>query len=415
MLQSAIRADGVRRLTLAMRAETIKADGFAGLPRGTAKPFEILATFEQALPYLNLPSKTFLLVSFLVDLTRAIDWEETSRPIAWPSNDRLIELLGVSRQRLKALIRELCEAGMLVMRDSPTGKRFGRRDADGRIAEAYGFDLSRLAQREAEFKQIAADAAIERNRKKELRKCTTQLKRCVAQTVDELDRQGDDRAALEELVRDAAALVKAAAACRSSDALAPVVEALERLKAAADARLERYQKPPKNAREGQQNLPHIEDTNLTIFKIVDTTEPSKRSDVEPIATPRPQETLEITPRELVAIAPRIAPYLATDCGPQAWPALVDAAYWLAAELGINRTLWARACELMGRYDTAVAVAIVSTRPTSYFTSGPGGYFAGMVRKFENNPADLRLSATIRKLKRGAPEIVTRRNDPERLV
>ena len=91
MLQSAIRADGVRRLTLAMRAETIKADGFAGLPRGTAKPFEILATFEQALPYLHLPAKTFLLVSFLVDLTRAIDWEETSRPIAWPSNDRLIE------------------------------------------------------------------------------------------------------------------------------------------------------------------------------------------------------------------------------------------------------------------------------------------------------------------------------------
>ena len=73
MLQSAIRADGVRRLTLAMRAETIKADGFAGLLRGTAKPFEILATFEQqALPYLHLPAKTFLLVSFLVDLN-AVD------------------------------------------------------------------------------------------------------------------------------------------------------------------------------------------------------------------------------------------------------------------------------------------------------------------------------------------------------
>ena len=57
---------------------------------------------------------------------------------------------------------------------------------------------------------------------------------------------------------------------------------------------------------------------------------------------------------------------------------------------------------MGRYDAAVAVAVVSTRPNSYFTSGPGGYFAGMVRKFENNPADLRLSATIRKLKRAGP-------------
>lgn len=404
MLQSAIRADGVRRLTLAMRAETIKADGFAGLLRGTAKPFEILATFEQALPYLHLPAKTFLLVSFLVDLTRSIDWEVSSRPIAWPSNRRLEELLGVSRQRLKALIRQLYEAGIFVMRDSPTGKRFGRRDADGRIVEAYGFDLSPLAQRMAEFKQIAVDAAIERSHVGEYRKRVSLAKRAIAQTVAELDRQGDDRAALEALVREKDALAKTTAACRRSDALAPVVEALERLKAAADARLERYQTPPESAREGQQNLPHIENTNRTVFKIVDTTKPSSREPApKPIAAPRaPQETLEITPRELVAIAPRLAPYLATDSGPQAWPALVDAAYWLAAELGINRTLWARACELMGRYDAAVAVAVISTRPNSYFTSGPGGYFAGMVRKFENNPADLRLSATIRKLKRAGP-------------
>ena len=45
------------------------------------------------------------------------------------------------------LNRALCEAGIFVMRDDPQGRRYGRRDEQGRIIEAYGFDLSLLAER----------------------------------------------------------------------------------------------------------------------------------------------------------------------------------------------------------------------------------------------------------------------------
>jgi hypothetical protein len=44
------------------------------------------------------------------------------------------------------------------------------------------------------------------------------------------------------------------------------------------------------------------------------------------------------------------------------------------------------------------MAIVSTRPEGHFTSGPGGYFAGMLRKFEKNPQDLCLARTLWRLK-----------------
>jgi hypothetical protein len=67
-------------------------------------------------------------------------------------------------------------------------------------------------------------------------------------------------------------------------------------------------------------------------------------------------------------------------------------------MGINQTLWSRACDVMGQEYAAVAMAIVSTRPAGHFTSGPGGYFAGMLRKFEKNPLDLCLSRTLWKLK-----------------
>jgi replication initiation protein RepC len=63
---------------------------------------------------------------------------------------------------------------------------------------------------------------------------------------------------------------------------------------------------------------------------------------------------------------------------------------------LNRTLWARACQVMGREYAAVALAIVSTWPEAHFTSGPAGYFAGMLRKFEKG--ELHLARTLWKLR-----------------
>ena len=45
----------------------------------------------------------------------------------------------------------------------------------------------------------------------------------------------------------------------------------------------------------------------------------------------------------------------------------EAALWLSGEMGINRTLWHRACQVMGREYAAVALALVSTKPAEHFT------------------------------------------------
>src|ERR1700760_912201 len=99
---------------------------------------------------------------------------------------------------------------------------------------------------------------------------------------------------------------------------------------------------------------------------------------------------------MVELAPRLAAYMPPRYDDRSWAALIEAALWLSSEMGINRTLWARACQVMGREYAAVALATVSTRPAGHFTSGPGGYFAGMLRKFERG--ELCLSRTIWKLK-----------------
>ena len=144
-ISSPNRSTGSRRLTLTMLAARDYADRFTGLPRGTGRPLRFLAAFQEAEPYLGLPAHAFKLVSWLVKQTQDQDWEEGSRPIAWPSARRQAEFMGLSPTRLKHLNRALFEAGIFVIRDNEQGKRYGRRDANGKILEAYGFDLSRLA------------------------------------------------------------------------------------------------------------------------------------------------------------------------------------------------------------------------------------------------------------------------------
>ena len=98
----------------------------------------------------------------------------------------------------------------------------------------------------------------------------------------------------------------------------------------------------------------------------------------PAAPVSPEKALGVKPAELVDLAPRLAPYI--PHGTLTWPLVLDAADWLRGELGISRTLWAQACQTMGRDRAVLALAIVSTKAEGHFSRSAGGYFAGMVRK-----------------------------------
>ena len=174
------------------RSEGIcQPDAFKGVPRGTAKPLRFLAAFQEAEPYLGLPVHAYKLVAWLVKQTQPQDWEEGSRPIAWPSARHQAEFLGLSPARVKQLNRALFEAGIFVMRDNEQGKRYGRRDPETkRIIEAFGFDLSPLALRYEEFVGVAAAARVERERMRKLRRRATLARRAIGQAGEELAAQG---------------------------------------------------------------------------------------------------------------------------------------------------------------------------------------------------------------------------------
>jgi Replication protein C N-terminal domain len=84
----------------------------------------------------------------------------------------------------------------------------GRRGADKRIIEAYGFDLSPLAIRYEEFVRLAAEAQIERTRAKALGKRKTIARRAVYQAGETLASVGPMPEGWSELVMKTARLTR---------------------------------------------------------------------------------------------------------------------------------------------------------------------------------------------------------------
>jgi replication initiation protein RepC len=153
---------GFRRLTPSLLRADRTAEGFAGLPDSVTVPGQLLAAFKAAAPRLGLSPRLVHAADWLFRFTQPQDRGRGGRPIVSPSASMQREALGLSPSQVKAINRALIEAGVITMKDSPNGKRYGVRDRAGRITEAYGFDLSPIAARHVEFVHLAEEARAER-------------------------------------------------------------------------------------------------------------------------------------------------------------------------------------------------------------------------------------------------------------
>ena len=134
--------------------------------------------------HIGLKAGDMLLLDTLGAFTQVQDWEEGQRPIVWASNAYLMEQTGFSLSGLKRHARRLAEIGVISFKDSPNGKRWGQRDADGRIIEAYGFDLSPLSARVEEFEQLQAELQAERELCQRLKRQITVARRMIRARID---------------------------------------------------------------------------------------------------------------------------------------------------------------------------------------------------------------------------------------
>lgn len=437
--------NGLRRLSLAMLATGKIAEDFKGTTdgQGATRPGQVLAAFKGAAPHLGFSPRVVHAVDWLFTFTQPQDWVEGSRPVVWPSAALQREALGIGVTQAKTINRHLTELGLVTMKDSPNGKRYGRRDRQGRLVEAYGFDLSPLFTRMAEFQLVAAQGRELRERLRHLRRRTTIARNGLLQILDTASEQGLSDTTWANLEREGRALARSLRTVERVEEMEIGVASLERRQLEARERLEMQlaaAAPPApkavdSDPKGPENRPHIYNYKTPSNLLEDTVvayEGSKsgvvRADLQtsdpvlPIERQKGQEVqaertdngtvLRIKPDELVRLAPRLKPYLRTAS--PSWPDVVEAADWLRHDLRVSKPLWGDACLAMGREQAAIALAIVSAKPEGHFTTSPGSYFHGMVKRAQSGQLNLaRTVWGLRENPRGQTSAPPRQNRERR--
>ena len=419
---------GLRRLSPAMLETDKLARGFTGKPegQGVQKPGQVLAAFKAAAPYVGFGPRIVHAIDWLFTFTQPQDWAEGSHPIVWPSAALQRQALDLGVTQAKALNRLLVELGLVVMKDSPNGKRFGRRDGRGRLIEAYGFDLAPLAARQAEFEAAAVAGRAERDCIRQLRRRATIARNGLTQILETAGELGFTDPDWQRLAAEARELGRSLLKLEGSEELEFGVASLERRQGEAREWLESLlpQAVPAMSETvdsdplGSENRPHQYTYKPALNPEKDTVVAPEDGNasaggdvpaqVPPVTQEAPQAAahgqpartdngtvLRLSTDELITLAPRLRPYLRTSA--PSWPDIVDAADFLRHDLGVSRPLWGEACLAMGREQAAIALAIVSAKPAGHFTSSPGGYFHGMVAKAK--AGTLNLARTVWGLRR----------------
>jgi replication initiation protein RepC len=412
----------VRRLADAQWAAARLVDSYRGLPEGISKAM-LLDRFERAAPRLGLGDGVVRLIRALVRVTHEQDWTGGAfRPIAWPSNDMLGEELQRSRTVIQGLIREVVRAGLVHMKDSGNGKRYGYRGDRGEIVEAFGFDLSPLAVRWEEFADLAAARGLEQARRRHLRRKVGELRREIRTVCADALEKGYGGLDWQACVDRAS----------GRPPRTPSLLELEQFEYEFSALLDAVDQAWIGGRSGIESEPtgfesraHKEPTTepqadrATYSALRDRVvagRPSRDSGVGAVGGDPPPVTEELIPLSLVLEAvPEIHAHL-DDLASAEWEEFVAAAYQVTSLLGINLSAWREARDAMGRNRAAIAVATILARWRSgEISRSAGGYLRAMCER--ERTGDLHLLPSLYGLKerhnpRKPPAKRVRNGEPE---
>lgn len=299
--------------------------------------------------------------------------------IVFPSNHELsMRLRGMSAPTIRRHIATLVEIGFILRRDSPNGKRFVRRDSNGEIAMAFGFDLAPLTFRAAEIEMQAEKIREENRIRQQLRFSITIHLRDISKTILSAlneNREGDWEALYDQLQ----ALSGRVERNGTLTNLTIREQALSNLRHQVENLYLSNVSEPQMSGNERENEHHIQNSNIESF---DKTKPVKteKSEIQ-IAHKQTTARSQIkTPHlnEILNHCPQIKSYAVH--GIQNWKDLVTTAGHIRSMLGITLSAWQQACESMGEINAAVTVAALLERSDTIHSAG--GYLRKLSQKAE---------------------------------
>ncbi|KPB00667.1 plasmid replication protein RepC [Ahrensia marina] len=380
---------------------------------------------------IGLKAPDLLLLDTLAAFTQSQDWEQGRRPIVWASNNYLIEQTGFSLSALRRHIRRLAELGLIWIKDSPNGKRYGYRDEDGVIVEAFGFDLAPLAARTAEFEALYVRIKEEREFCASMRNVVTVTRRIIRAKIEkalESNLRGPWRELKEEFAELLLALPTRSTA---PNKLLDIVDWFKAFKQRVEQAFEAAfdwpeasdEKSPSQEADIASNIVRFnkkmiprgvaDDTHILITnqpnpvssnsfekQAAESFEPEKQ---QPVRAERPEKvdldiqwsshtnkrTSQVDIGMLMLSCPRFGALArGTEGYIRDWNDLHRAAGKIRGMAGISEHAWNAAQKVLGAQIAAAAIALVYDKYETGEVKSPGGYLRGMIEKAQKGELHL---------------------------
>lgn len=374
---------GRRSLTLAHVATQIAASSRP--PAKVVHKWKIFQAICRARPSLGVTERALSVLNALLTFHPETALTGEDELVVFPSNQQLsLRAHGMPASTLRRHLAVLVDAGLIVRRDSPNGKRYARKGASGEIELAFGFDLSPLVVRSEEFESLAAAVEAEARAIKLAREritlCRRDIAKMIASGIEEgvpTRRGGRGPADWEEVHAGFRSIVEGIPRTATRAQLESAADELSQLADEVLNLLQTHVKTQDMSANESQNERHIQNSNPD--PLVDL-EPGFRKSraARVVPEPRTPNIAETAyPLGMVMNAcPDIADY--AKGGISNWRDLLATAAVVRSMLGISPSAWEEALTVMGETQAAVVVACILQRGAAIRSAG--GYLRGLTEK-----------------------------------
>ena len=295
--------------------------------------------------------------------------------VVFPSNRQLsLRAHGMSEPTLRRHLAALVDAGLIIRRDSPNGKRYARKGRGGALEEAFGFSLAPMLARADEFSAAAERVRAANRALRLMRERITLHRRDISKLIEaavEEDVPGD----WGGLWRRFRAVVDAIPRRAAVSDLEPIVGDLAAIREEVDILLNSHMNVEDSNGNDDQNERQLSDSNSDSLIEFELASEQSKATAEPNRAP--QEPPKGYPLGFVLKAcPEIIEY-ALD-GIDSWRELMATAAQVRGYLGVSPSAYEDACHVMGPETAATVVACILQR--AQHINSAGGYLRALTEK-----------------------------------
>jgi replication initiation protein RepC len=283
--------------------------------------------------------------------------------IVFPSNRQLGQRAhGMAPATLWRHLTALVQAGLIIRRDSPNGKRYARKDASGqeRFSDAFGFDLTPLVARAPEFEALAEEErALQKKRyltKERISLLRRDVSKSIALGLDE-SLPGD----WESYRQRAMALMTPLRRIRDDRGLEALAADLTALRAEVAKTLESCVNVQDSVCNDHQSEQHQSNSNTNSDSDLEPASREEGAKAETVMETPSASEVKIYPLGLVMEAcPDVREY-APGGQVKTWSEFLAAAGAVRPMIGISPDAWREAQDALGKVEAHVVVATVLQR------------------------------------------------------